>query len=93
MDRSTLGHNLRPLERDGLVALAESDADRHWKHVTLTGKGRAKCARAYSLWREAQERFEKRFGESSAADLRDVLLSITADTALASSASAESTES
>jgi len=25
MDRSTLGHNLRPLERDGLVAL-ESDA-------------------------------------------------------------------
>jgi DNA-binding MarR family transcriptional regulator len=49
MDRSTLGHNLRPLERDGLVALAESDADRRWKHVTLTGKGRAKYGRAYFL--------------------------------------------
>ena len=42
MDRSALGHNLRPLERDGLIALQESEEDRRRRHVVLTPMGKAK---------------------------------------------------
>src|SRR3978361_78947 len=35
-DRSALGHNLRPLERDGLIGFAESDSDRRRRLVVLT---------------------------------------------------------
>jgi DNA-binding MarR family transcriptional regulator len=37
MDRSTLGHNLRPLERDKLIALQSTESDRRTKRVVLTG--------------------------------------------------------
>src|SRR5450755_4107156 len=33
MDRSTLGHNLRPLERDELLILRRSSGDRRKRHV------------------------------------------------------------
>jgi DNA-binding MarR family transcriptional regulator len=42
MDRSALGHNLRPLERDGLIALEESKENRRRRHVVVTAQGRAK---------------------------------------------------
>ena len=47
VDRSALGHNLRPLERDGLVALRTDAQDRRRRHVVLTGRGAAKlpCTR------------------------------------------------
>jgi DNA-binding MarR family transcriptional regulator len=83
MDRSTLGHNLRPLERDKLIALQSTESDRRTKRVVLTGKGQARFAEAYVLWRRAQDRFEQRFGTKEAADLRAVLLSIAADSSLA----------
>src|SRR6202162_2776312 len=35
MDRSTLGHNLKPLERDDLVVLKLSAGDRRKGHVEL----------------------------------------------------------
>jgi DNA-binding MarR family transcriptional regulator len=53
MDRSTLGHNLRPLERDGLLALEEGKTDRRRRHVVLTSQGKAKCAEARELRRSA----------------------------------------
>ncbi|WP_308720805.1 MarR family winged helix-turn-helix transcriptional regulator [Komagataeibacter xylinus] len=84
MDRSTLGHNLRPLERDGLIALKAADADRRWKHVHLTKKGLEKYSHAHSLWREAQHHFEGSFGRDKADHLRETLLGIAADPALAS---------
>jgi DNA-binding MarR family transcriptional regulator len=40
MDRSTLGHNLRPLERDRLIALQEGDEDRRQRHAVLTSKAK-----------------------------------------------------
>src|SRR4051812_22208923 len=40
MDRTTLGHNLRPLQARGLVRLV-AGKDRRSRHVSLTGKGRA----------------------------------------------------
>jgi DNA-binding MarR family transcriptional regulator len=85
MDRSTLGQNLRPLERDRLVAWEPSDADGRRKLVVLTKKGRAKRIDARSLWLAAQERFERAVGAAEAAALRDILLGIAANSEITGS--------
>ena len=79
MDRSTLGHNLKPLERDDLVVLRLSIDDRRKRYVELTKKGRSVLARARRLWRQAEGHFEAIFGKEPAAELRAVLLSIAAN--------------
>jgi DNA-binding MarR family transcriptional regulator len=79
MDRSTLGHNLRPLQRDALLSLRLAVSDRRKRHVALTRKGKATLRRARRLWRTAEGRFEKIFGKRHAADLRAVLLYIAAN--------------
>src|SRR5579863_8879730 len=79
MDRSTLGHNLKPLERDDLVVLRLSIDDRRKRYVELTKKGRAVLLRARRLWGLAEGRFESIFGKEPAAELRAVLLSIAAN--------------
>ncbi len=76
MDRSTLGHNLRPLERDDLVVLRQARHDRRKRYVELTRKGKTLLPRAWRLWRRAENRFERVFGKDSAAELRAVLSSI-----------------
>jgi DNA-binding MarR family transcriptional regulator len=76
MDRSTLGQNLRPLERDGLVTLLTDSKDRRIRLIALTKLGVAKLTEASKYWRIAQDRFEKTFGKQEAADLRTVLFSI-----------------
>jgi DNA-binding MarR family transcriptional regulator len=76
MDRSTLGHNLKPLERDDLVTLRLSADDRRKRYVELTRKGRLTLRRSRRLWQHAEGRFEKIFGKESAAELRAVLLNI-----------------
>jgi DNA-binding MarR family transcriptional regulator len=76
MDRSTLGHNLKPLERDDLVVLRLSSDDRRKRYVELTRKGKSVLQRSRRLWRHAEGRFEKIFGKEPAAELRAVLLSI-----------------
>jgi DNA-binding MarR family transcriptional regulator len=78
MDRSTLGQNLRPLERDRLVAWELSEADRRRKLVVLTKDGRARCAQARPLWHAAQQHFERTVGTAEAARLRRMLLGIAA---------------
>ena len=79
LDRSALGHNLRPLERDGLIALVAGDDDRRRRRVVLTTKGRAKFAQGRRAWKLAQDRFDDVFGESAAAKLRATLLRIARD--------------
>jgi DNA-binding MarR family transcriptional regulator len=83
MDQSTIGQNLRPLEREGLVALVQDEADRRSRRITLTKVGRSRFAAAEPLWRVAQERFEGGFGKRAAADLRAVLGTIARDPSLA----------
>jgi DNA-binding MarR family transcriptional regulator len=84
IDRSSLGHNLRPLERDGLIVLREGAADRRRHHIALTSTGKAKCREGLRLWQAAQERFEHVFGRSEAATLRATLLGIAHHERLAS---------
>ena len=83
MDRSALGHNLRPLERDGFIALQESDEDRRRRYVVMTSKGKAKFQAAKRFWQAAQNRFNEVLGESEAEDLRARLLAIAYDERLA----------
>ncbi len=73
MDRSTLGHNLRPLQRDKLVVLRLADDDRRKRYVELTDEGRLVLRRARPLWLAAERRFERVIGKRSAAALRATL--------------------
>ena len=83
MDRSSLGHNLRPLERDGLIALEEGVEDRRRHHVVATRKGLAMLRTARRLWQTAQDRFEDVFGKTAAKRLRSTLLEIAGTERLA----------
>jgi DNA-binding MarR family transcriptional regulator len=76
MDRSTLGHNLRPLEREGLIRLVESKTDRRARIVELTARGRRKCEAAAAGWSEAQRRFEDAFGRARLGALREILYQV-----------------
>ena len=84
MDRSTLGHNLRPLQRDRLLALRLDARDRRKRYVELTKEGRAVLKRARRIWKLAEGRFEKTFGKGHAADLRAVLWRIANNQELSS---------
>ena len=76
MDRSTLGHLLRPLEKRGFVKLEVSEQDRRSRVVALTQAGKAAVAKALPRWAVAQRRFESTFGEEAALELRMVLKEI-----------------
>ena len=78
MDRTTLGRTMLPLERDGLIAIADGTVDRRSKELTLTKPGAERLQRAAKLWVEAQKEFEKRFDAGRAADLRGLLSQIVA---------------
>jgi len=73
MDRTTLGRNILPLERDGLIAIAAGRADRRSKEVRLTGAGTARFRAAFKAWQGAQGRFEAAFGVTRARELRTML--------------------
>ncbi len=73
LDRSALSHTLRPLERDGLVALRCVPEDKRVKRVELTADGQARLADGARLWKQAQSSFEAAFGSEEAAVLRTKL--------------------
>jgi DNA-binding MarR family transcriptional regulator len=79
MDRSTLGHNLRPLERDGFVVLEADKTDKRVRRVVVTDLGRAKREACRKLWVLAQGRFEEAFGRERAAELAGLLALIARD--------------
>src|ERR1700743_2196744 len=47
MDRTTLGRNIRPLQRDGLVAIGPGETDRRKKELRLTPEGLSRFAAAH----------------------------------------------
>jgi DNA-binding MarR family transcriptional regulator len=73
MDRSTLGHLLRPLETRKLVKIKPSPHDRRVRVISLTDSGVALIKRARPLWAKAERRFETAFGAENADKLRAVL--------------------
>jgi DNA-binding MarR family transcriptional regulator len=73
VDRTTLGRNILPLERDGLIRIEPSAADARSKELHLTRKGAARLGPALERWAEAQKGFEAAYGKSRAAQLRVML--------------------
>jgi DNA-binding MarR family transcriptional regulator len=78
MDRTTLGRNVLPLERDGLISIAPSAADRRAKELRLNKAGKKRLQQALAAWSQAQARFETSFGTKRAAELRAMLRAVAA---------------
>src|SRR5258708_8082501 len=66
LDRSTLGRNLKVLERSGHVQLSGGQDERS-KIVSLTAKGRTRFEKALPLWAKAQQTMRARLGDEKAA--------------------------
>jgi len=78
MDRTTLGRNILPLQRDGLIEVVAAPADRRRRELRLTEKGQETHRRAHERWIVAQERFDNVFGSDRAAELRGLLREVAA---------------
>jgi DNA-binding MarR family transcriptional regulator len=61
LEASTFSRNLKPLLRDGLVALARG-TDGRQRRATLTPAGRERYEAALPLWRKAQARVREALG-------------------------------
>lgn len=70
MDRTTLGRNILPLEREGLIAIMPRGTDRRSKEVQLTSAGGEQLRASRKAWNAAQARFADAFGEHRVAKLR-----------------------
>ena len=73
LDRTTMGKNLRPLQRDGLIRVAPSASDGRSRAIALTAEGFAALRAAAPLWREAQREFEESNGQEETTALRATL--------------------
>jgi DNA-binding MarR family transcriptional regulator len=62
MDRSTLTRNLRPLAKDGLLAVGHEGWHRS-RTVAITERGHARVREALPLWARAQARLQRQLGE------------------------------
>lgn len=79
MDRTTLGRNVLPLERDGLIRIEPMPSNRRAKDLRLTDAGEKRLQAATKEWMRAQAQFEARFGVRRAAELRGLLRSVVAN--------------
>jgi len=78
MDRTTLGRNILPLERDGLIQIEPVLTDRRAKELRLTSAGEKRLQAGVKAWTQAQTQFETTFGAKRAAELRTMLRSVVA---------------
>jgi DNA-binding MarR family transcriptional regulator len=77
MDRTTLGRNILPLVRDGLIAVAQGSTDRRSKELHLTDFGLERLLDASKYWAEAQAGFDAAFGSHQDSELRTLMRAIT----------------
>lgn len=78
MDRTTLGRNILPLERDGLISIEPLASDRRSKALHLTKAGDKRLEAARTGWVKAQARFESAFGGKRTSELRELLRAVVA---------------
>ena len=78
MDRTTLGRNVLPLERDGLIKIEASATDGRAKQLHLTKAGEKRLLAGREAWTQAQARFDDRFGAKRAAEFRAMLRAVVA---------------
>src|SRR5260370_779733 len=70
MDRTTLGRNILPLEREGLIAVVPGERDRRSKELQLTDEGAARIRSAAKGWARAQSQVEAVFVPKRTKELR-----------------------
>jgi DNA-binding MarR family transcriptional regulator len=80
LDRSTIGRNVRVLEKSGLLKLG-AGSDGRETAVALTAQGHEVLAAAAPLWEQAQTALERRLGKDGAANLRALLQALEHDAA------------
>jgi len=73
LDRSTMGRNLNPLERRGLVRIEVGTVDQRERVVYLTAAGEAAIEAALPYWRKAQERIAALVRPSAIGELAERL--------------------
>ena len=78
MDRTTLGRNILPLERDGLIGVEQGSRDRRSKELQVTEAGEARFRAGMKGWVQAQRQFEKAFGSKRTTDMRALLHAVAA---------------
>jgi DNA-binding MarR family transcriptional regulator len=78
MDRTTLGRNILPLERDGLISITPGRTDRRSKELRLTDTGLERLQAGYQGWKDAQREFATVFGNERTVGLRALLHEVAA---------------
>ncbi|MCO6185671.1 MarR family winged helix-turn-helix transcriptional regulator [Rhizobium sp. L1K21] len=76
MDRTTLTAALKPLEKNGLVAIKPDEKDRRSRRLHLTEDGKALLSKALPIWIEEHEKLEAELPDNMAEILRTGLRAI-----------------
>ena len=76
MERTTLYRTIQPLEKAGLVVIANADKG-HVRLASLTDAGHAKLAAAEPAWKESELEINKRLGASALETLHTLSINIT----------------
>ena len=77
MDRTTLTAALKPLEREGLVAIASNPDDRRNRLLRLTERGRSVLAAAIPIWRDTHSIIEAGLPALAPEELRGALRTLS----------------
>lgn len=73
LDRSTIGRNVRVMERVGLVEIRLGEDDHRTATVSLTARGSSVLAKALPAWESCQRKVEKRLGPAKVRALHEAL--------------------
>ncbi|MGY0061929.1 MarR family winged helix-turn-helix transcriptional regulator [Streptomyces sp. LZ34] len=76
MDRTTLTRNLKPMVREGLLAVTPGAQDHRVRAVAVTNHGAERLLQALPLWEGAQADVAADFGVDRAARLRSELKAV-----------------
>jgi DNA-binding MarR family transcriptional regulator len=76
LDRSTIGRNVKALEKLKLVRTASAEEDQREAAVRLTSAGERALRVGTPLWEEAQSRVEAAIGAAGVAQLRTLALNL-----------------
>lgn len=71
-EKTAMGRNLHPLERDGLIQITTGE-DRRMRMVSLTAKGKACVKKGRQILPKAQKSIEARLGKQRAVALLSLL--------------------
>lgn len=72
MDRTTLNRNLKPLIREEIIYVNESN-DKRERRITITKKGEEIYEIGYIKWQKVQDEFKVSIGEDNWLELNEVL--------------------